>query len=42
VQHHSVATPDAFWKLIVRAQDRVIAWVILFAIVNVTVFLVLG
>ena len=25
---HGVATPDAFWKLIVRGKDRVIAWVI--------------
>ena len=28
VQSHGVATPDAFWKLIVRGTDRVIAWVI--------------
>jgi endonuclease G, mitochondrial len=28
VQSHGVATPDAFRKLIVRGQDRVIAWVI--------------
>ena len=23
-----MATPDAFWKLILRGKDRVIAWVI--------------
>ena len=28
VRSHGVATPDAFWKLIVRGKDRVIAWVI--------------
>ena len=25
---HGVATPDAFWKLILRGTDRVIAWII--------------
>lgn len=25
---HGITTPDAFWKLIVRGRDRVIAWVI--------------
>jgi endonuclease G, mitochondrial len=25
---HGVATPDAFWKLILRGKDRVIAWII--------------
>ena len=25
---HGVATPDAFWKLILQGKDRVIAWVI--------------
>ena len=25
---HGVVTPDAFWKLILRGKDRVIAWVI--------------
>jgi endonuclease G len=28
VQSHGVATPDAYWKLILRGTDRVIAWVI--------------
>ena len=28
VQSHGVATPEAFWKLIIRGQDRVMAWVI--------------
>jgi hypothetical protein len=26
-QSHGVATPDAYWKLILRGTDRVIAWV---------------
>jgi endonuclease G len=25
---HGVATPDAFWKFIIRGQDRVIAWIV--------------
>lgn len=25
---HGVATPEAFWKLIVRGKDRVIAWIV--------------
>ena len=25
---HGVATPDAFWKLIIRGKDRVMAWII--------------
>jgi endonuclease G, mitochondrial len=25
---HGVATPDAFWKLIIRGEDRVMAWII--------------
>ena len=28
VRSHGIATPDAFWKLIVRGMDRVIAWII--------------
>jgi endonuclease G len=28
VQSHGVKTPDAFWKLIVRGKDRVIAWIV--------------
>jgi endonuclease G len=28
VENHGVATPEAFWKLILRGQDRVIAWVV--------------
>jgi endonuclease G len=28
VQSHGVATPSAFWKLIIRGTDRVIAWVV--------------
>ena len=25
---HGVATPDAFWKVIIRGTDRVMAWLI--------------
>jgi endonuclease G len=28
VRSHGIATPDAFWKLVVRGMDRVIAWII--------------
>jgi endonuclease G len=28
VTSHGVATPDAFWKLIIRGKDRVIAWIV--------------
>ena len=28
VQSHGVATPSAFWKVIIRGADRVIAWVV--------------
>jgi endonuclease G, mitochondrial len=28
VGKHGVATPDAFWKLIIRGKDRVMAWII--------------
>lgn len=28
VQSHGVKTPDAFWKLIIRGKDRVIAWIV--------------
>lgn len=28
VKSHGVTTPEAFWKLILRGRDRVIAWVI--------------
>ena len=28
VESHGVETPDAFWKLIIRGQDRVLAWII--------------
>jgi endonuclease G, mitochondrial len=28
IKSHGVATPDAFWKLIIRGKDRVIAWVV--------------
>ena len=28
LQSHGVATPDAFWKLIIRGKDRVMAWII--------------
>jgi endonuclease G len=28
VESHGVKTPDAFWKLIIRCKDRVIAWII--------------
>jgi endonuclease G len=28
VESHGVQTPDAFWKLIIRGRDRVIAWII--------------
>ena len=25
---HGVATPSAFWKVIIRGKDRVIAWIV--------------
>ena len=28
VKSHGVKTPDAFWKLIIRGKDRVIAWIV--------------
>jgi endonuclease G, mitochondrial len=28
LQSHGVATPDAFWKLVIRGKDRVMAWII--------------
>ena len=28
VDSHGVKTPDAFWKVIIRGKDRVIAWVV--------------
>jgi endonuclease G len=28
VESHGIETPDAFWKLILRGPDRVIAWII--------------
>jgi len=28
VASHGVTTPEAFWKLIIRGQDRVIAWIV--------------
>lgn len=28
IKSHGVATPEAFWKLIIRGRDRVIAWVV--------------
>jgi endonuclease G len=28
VESHGVATPEACWQLILRGQDRVIAWIV--------------
>ena len=28
VASHGVKTPDAFWKVIIRGKDRVMAWII--------------
>lgn len=28
IRSHGIATPEAYWKLIIRGRDRVIAWII--------------
>jgi endonuclease G len=28
LKSHGVATPDAYWKFMIRGQDRVIAWIV--------------
>jgi endonuclease G len=28
VKSHGVKRPDAFWKLVIRGKDRVIAWIV--------------